>query len=234
MAGRFVVRQHRGVPLGASGGWRYRNCVEDEVTPGSSRPPAFAHAAFDVVAFCASAGGFNAVRDVLAGLSADFPAAIVVVQHLDPRHRSVMAELLQRRSQLQIRQASATDVLQPGTVLIAPPDRHLLVNGDASISLTQTELVHFVRPSGDLLFESVAASYRDRSIAVVLSGTGQDGSRGTEAIKKVGGTVIVQDEASAEFWGMPNAAIRLGTADFILSIEEIAPTLQKLVTQTDE
>lgn len=174
------------------------------------------------------------MRDVLGGLTTGFPAAIVIVQHLDPRHRSVMAELLQRRCQLDVRQATASDVLAPGTVLIAPPDRHMLVNRDGSISLTQSELVHFVRPSGDLLFESVAASYGERALAVVLSGTGQDGSQGTEAIKKVGGTVIVQDEASAQFFGMPSATIRRGTPDFILSLEEMAPTIEKLVTQIVE
>jgi two-component system chemotaxis response regulator CheB len=198
---------------------------------GTARAPAFPGTAFDVVAMCASAGGFNALRDVLTDLSPDFPAAIVVVQHLDPRHRSVMAELLGRRCRLDVRQAVEGDGVEPGVVLIAPPDRHLLVNPDGGISLTQTQLVHFVRPSGDLLFESVAASYRDRAIAVVLSGTGQDGAQGTEAIKKVGGTVIVQDEASAEFFGMPNATIRKGTPDFILSLEEIAPALEKLVRE---
>jgi two-component system, chemotaxis family, protein-glutamate methylesterase/glutaminase len=200
--------------------------------PEPSRPEPFPGAAFDCVALCASAGGFNALRDVLSGLPGDFPAAIVVVQHLDPRHRSVMAELLSRRCRVDVRQANVGDVLEPAVALIAPPDRHLLVNGDGTISLTQTQLVHFVRPSGDLLFESVAASYRDRAIAVVLSGTGQDGAQGTRAIKKVGGTVIVQDEASAEFFGMPSAAIRLGTPDFVLSLEEIAPTLEKLVRQS--
>jgi two-component system chemotaxis response regulator CheB len=207
--------------------------VDDRSRSSETPQEPFPGAAFDVVAMCASAGGFNAVRDVLSGISASFPAAIVIVQHLDPRHRSVMAELLARRSQLDIRQAAEGDFIAQGTVLIAPPDRHMLVNPDGSISLTRTELVHFVRPSGDLLFESVAASFRDRSIAVVLSGTGQDGSQGTEAIKKVGGTVIVQDEASAEFFGMPHATIRAGTPDFVLSVEEIAPTLQKLVTETN-
>jgi two-component system chemotaxis response regulator CheB len=205
--------------------------AEDNAERTGAKASAFPGAAFDVVAMCASAGGFNAVRDVLGGLPAEFPAAIVIVQHLDPRHRSVMAELLGRRCRLPVRQATPTDVLEGGTVLIAPPDRHLLVNGDGSISLTQSELVHFVRPSGDLLFESVAASYRERALAVVLSGTGQDGAQGTQAIKKVGGTVIVQDEASAQFFGMPSAAIRMGTPDFILSVEEIAPTLVALVTQ---
>src|SRR5262249_50788911 len=147
---------------------------------------AFPRAAFDVAALCASAGGFNALRAVLSDLPGDFPAAIVVVQHLDPRHRSVMAELLTRRSALDVRQAAEGYTIAPGCVLIAPPDRHLLVNGDGSVSLTQTQLVHFVRPSGDLLFESVAASYAERALCVVLTGTGSDGAQGVAAIKKMG------------------------------------------------
>ena len=95
--------------------------------------------------------------------------------------------------------------------------------------LTQTELVHFVRPSADLLFESVAASYRDRAIAVVLTGTGTDGATGVEAIKKMGGTVIVQDRQSSEFAGMPGAAQQTGMVDFVLPLQEIALALQQLV-----
>jgi two-component system, chemotaxis family, protein-glutamate methylesterase/glutaminase len=193
-------------------------------------PTPFPGAVFDVVAMCSSAGGFRAVRDVLSILEPDFPAAIVVVQHLDPRHESVMADLLGRRCRLTVKQAEAGDVLLPGRVLIGPPDHHLLVNGDGTVALTQTASVHFVRPSGDLLFDSVAASYGDRAIAVVLSGTGVDGARGTEEIKRAGGIVIVQDEASAEFFGMPDAAIRTGTPDYVLPLEAIAPMLTKLVT----
>ncbi len=198
------------------------------------RATPFSGAAFDVVAIAASAGGFNAVRRVLAHLPGDFPAAIVIVQHLDPRHRSLMAELIGRQCVLDVAQASVDDIVRPSRVLIAPPDRHLLVNRDGSISLTETELVHFVRPSADLLFESVAASYRDRAIAVVLSGTGSDGSQGTEAIKKMGGTVIAQDEYSSEFYGMPHAAIETGCVDFVLSLDEIAPALEKLVVQGED
>ena len=84
-------------------------------------------------------------------------------------------------------------------------------------------------PAPDLLFESVAACYKDRAIAVVLSGTGSDGSMGTSAIKKMGGTVIVQDRRSAEFSGMPAAAINSGSADFVLPLDEIAPALVSLV-----
>jgi two-component system chemotaxis response regulator CheB len=197
------------------------------------RPP-FENAAFDVVAICASAGGFSALRSLLSSLPADFPAAIVVVQHLDPRHRSLMADLLGRKVSLQVKQAAEGDAIAAGLVLIAPPDRHLLVNPDATVSLTQTQLVHFVRPSADLLFESVAASYSDRAVAVVLTGTGSDGAQGVVAVKKMGGTVFVQDEGSSEFFGMPEAAIRTGSVDFVLGLDEIAPALVKLIAPGEE
>ena len=184
---------------------------------------------FDIVALAASAGGLKALTEVLAALPAKFPSGIVVVQHLDPRHRSLMADILGRRTAIKVREAVDGERVQAGIAYIAPPDRHLLVNTDASISLTRTQLVHFLRPSADLLFESVAASFRERAIAVVLSGTGSDGSMGVKAIKKTGGTVIVQDQRSAEFSGMPDAAERTGLADFILPLEEIAGALQTLV-----
>ncbi len=87
-----------------------------------------------------------------------------------------------------------------------------------------------MRPSADLLFESVAASYRERAIAVVLSGSGSDGAMGVKAIKKMGGTVIVQDQKTSEFFGMPEAAQQTGLVDFILPLEEIAPALRTLVS----
>jgi two-component system chemotaxis response regulator CheB len=104
---------------------------------------------------------------VLVGLPRDFPAAVVVVQHLDPRHRSLMADILSRSTPLTVKQAEEGDRVLPGITYIAPPNRHLLVNPDGTLSLSQSELVHFVRPSADLLFESVAASFKDRAVAVV-------------------------------------------------------------------
>lgn len=195
------------------------------------RPPSFPDAAFDVVAMAASAGGLNALSLVLAGLPKNFPAAVMVVQHLDPRHRSLMAEILKRRTELEVKDAEAGESLRPATVLVAPPNQHLLVNPDATVALTQSELVHFLRPSADLLFESVAAVFRDRAIAVVLSGTGSDGAMGVGAIKKMGGTVIAQDEKSSEFFGMPGAAIQSGSVDFALPLAEIPAALVKLVTK---
>jgi two-component system chemotaxis response regulator CheB len=187
--------------------------------------------AFDLVAIASSAGGLRALTEVLSGLTADFPASITVVQHLDPRHRSLMADILNRQSRLPIKQAEEGDRVQPGSVFIAPPDRHLLVNVDGTLSLSRTELVHFVRPSADLLFESVAASFKDRALAVMLTGTGSDGATGVEAIKKMGGTVIAQDEGTSEFFGMPGAAIQTGVVDFVLPLKDIGPALTKLIVR---
>ena len=189
---------------------------------------------FDVVALAASAGGLNALSHVLAALPANFPAAIVVVQHLDPRHRSLMADILSRRTAAPVKEAEEGERVQPGCVYVAPPNRHLLVNPDRALSLTQTQLVHFVRPSADLLFESTAASFKERAIAVVLSGSGHDGAMGVTAIHKMGGTVIVQDAKSAEFTGMPEAAAATGVADFVLALDEIAPALLKLCAATHD
>jgi two-component system chemotaxis response regulator CheB len=99
-------------------------------------PTHFARAAFDVVALAASAGGLMALSTVLSGLTADFPATIVIVQHLDPRHRSLMADILSRRTPLRVKQAEEGDCLTPATAYIAPPNRHLLVNPDGTLSLS--------------------------------------------------------------------------------------------------
>ena len=188
-----------------------------------------ARPAFDVVAIASSAGGLAALTASLSDLPADLPVAVLVVQHLDPRHRSLMAEILSRRTPLRVKQAEDGESVRPATVYIAPPDLHLLANSDGTLGLTQTELVHFVRPSADLLFESVAAAYRERAIALVLTGSGSDGAMGVRAIKKMGGTVIAQDELSSEYFSMPSSTIETGAVDFVLPLHEIPAALVSLV-----
>jgi two-component system chemotaxis response regulator CheB len=181
------------------------------------------------VAIAASAGGVVALTNVLGRLPAGFGAIMVVVQHLDPRHRSLMPQVIGRHSKLPVVLAMDGMELERGHVYLAPPDRHLLVNRGGTVSLTQTELVNFVRPSADLLFESVAAAYGERAIAVVLTGAGKDGSMGVTAIKERSGTVIAQDESSSEFFSMPSAAIKSGAVDFVLSLDEIPAALETLL-----
>jgi len=205
------------------------------MAPSASNTPApFPRAAFDVVGIAASAGGLNAIVEILKGLPADFPAAIVVVQHLDPRHRSLLAEILERRTAVKVKQAVDGEPLLPGTVFTAPPNHHLLIDTDGTVSLTQSELVHFVRPSADLMFDSLAATFKGRAIAVVLTGTGSDGAMGISAIKKMGGTVLAQDEATSDFYGMPAAAVHTGDVDLVLPLDEIAPAILGLVMQGED
>jgi len=185
--------------------------------------------AYEIIAIASSAGGLNALSVVLDGLPSNLPAAIVVVQHLAPRHRSMMAEILNKRTNLAVKQAQAKDRIEPGHVYIAPPDHHLLVETDRTLALTQTELVHFVRPSADLLFESVAGSFKEKAIGVVLTGSGHDGSMGCEAIRKMGGIVIAQARSSAEFPSMPTSAIATNCVDHELDLDDIPAALVRLV-----
>ena len=184
---------------------------------------------FAIVAIAASAGGITALSHVLGGLPNGFPVPVVVVQHLDPRHKTVIAEVLGRRTKMPVRLAQEGDRAKAGTIYIAPPNHHLLVGADGVLTLTSTELVHFVRPSADLLFESVAGSYGPRAIACVLTGTGSDGAMGASAVKSRGGTVIAEDPELAEFKSMPEAAVAAGAVDFILPLDEIAQVIRGLV-----
>lgn len=181
-----------------------------------------------VVGLAASAGGLAALSAVLQALPAEFPGAILVVQHLDPHHKSLLADILQRRSGLTVLEARGGERLAPGTVYLAPPDHHLLVDAGGTLSLSSAERVRHVRPSADLLFAALAASFGPRAVAVVLTGSGRDGTDGVLAVKRAGGTVIVQDAATSEFPGMPEAAIASGAADRVLPLPAIGAALVEL------
>src|SRR6185312_3181817 len=182
-----------------------------------------------VVALAASAGGLEALTHVLAPLPSTFPATIIVVQHLDPRHPSFLVDILGRRTRLHVQFAEQGGHLRAGSISVARPDWHLLVDRDGTFSLRHSERICYVRPSADMLFESLAHSLRERVIAVVLSGTGRDGANGVRAVKEMGGVVIVQDLMTSAHHGMPQAAAQTGCADFCLPLDEIAPKLVALV-----
>lgn len=189
--------------------------------------PDYSKRRYDVVAIGASAGGLNALTQVLRSLPASFPSSIVVVQHLSPDHKSWIANLLGHASRMKVKQAEHGEIMLPGVVYTAPPDEHLLV-GPGKIQLAHSQLVHFSRPSIDLLFESVAGTYGSRAIGIVLSGSGRDGATGIRAIKEAGGITISQTPDSAEFRPMPQAAVETGCIDFILPLEKIGSTLIQL------
>lgn len=183
---------------------------------------------FDAVALTASAGGLACLTTVLSELPSNFPCPILIVQHLLPTRKSLMAGILSKKTSLIVKEAKHDELIEESTVYIAPPDHHMLVTETKCIQLTQSKLVNFVRPSADVLFESLPAVYGKRSICVVLSGTGRDGAAGVKAVKRAGGVVIALDE-SAEYFDMPGSAIDTGTVDYVLPLDKVAMTLIRLV-----
>ena len=194
------------------------------------RAPTGSPPAFQLVAIAASAGGLSALTTVLAHLPRAFPLPVAIVQHVDPTHVSLVADILGRRTTLAVKSAEQDDVLRAGVVYVAPPGSHMEIDADDGcrrIQLAHTEPVHFVRPSADRLFESAALSCGP-IIGVVLTGSGSDGALGVRAIKNAGGLVIVQNQESSEFFGMPQAAIESGAVDLVLPLRDIADALLEL------
>jgi two-component system chemotaxis response regulator CheB len=182
----------------------------------------------DVVAIGASAGGVTALPAVLAPLPADFPAALLIVQHLDAHRRSFLAAVLARTCRLPVRDARSGDLIEPGVVYVAPPGAHLVLRGGRLV-LSDAAPVNFSRPSVDVLFGSVAVACGPRAVGVILTGAGVDGAAGLRAIKTAGGRTLVQEPAGAEYPSMPAAARATGCADLTLALAEIGPALAGLM-----
>jgi two-component system chemotaxis response regulator CheB len=185
-----------------------------------------------VIAMAASVGGLDALSVILSALPPDFPAAIAIVMHLSPDHKSILAEILDRRTHLKVKQARTGDVLCSSRVFIAPPNHHLFVTkgGKLKLSSSAAEKVHYARPSAEPLFASVARVYRRNAIAVVLTGGDGDGSFGVQIVKDHGGKVIAQDRPSSKDFSMPATSIETGDVDFILPLDKIASKLVELVS----
>jgi two-component system chemotaxis response regulator CheB len=175
---------------------------------------------FPVVALVTSAGGLDALSEVLAPLPRDIGAAILVAQHQQPDHPSQLADILDERTDLAVRQARDHDQLVTGTVLVAPPARHLLVTSQAQIGLIDSGPAP--RPSADLLLATLAVTCGPRALAVVLTGRGTDAQAGIRAVSHCGGRVIAQDELSSTHFGMPGAAIDTRLVHTVLPLSDIA------------
>lgn len=182
-----------------------------------------------VVAIATSTGGLEALRKILAVLPADFQAAIVVVQHFSIQFPTCTLERLGHYTAMSVKRAEDGDRLHRGTVYIAPPGTHVLVNPDGTISLSDPATMNFICSVADKLFTSLAMSYQAKAIAVVLTGKETDGLLGVLALKRRGGILIAQDEATCEDFGMSKTAINTGKVDRILPLNAIAPTLLDLV-----
>jgi two-component system chemotaxis response regulator CheB len=153
--------------------------------------------------------------------------AILIVQHLDPRHKSQIPHLLSRKTSICVKEAEDGEPIQRGTIYVCPADEHLLVS-QGRIQLAHSRLVHFSRPSIDVMFASVAATYGCRAMGVILSGSNRDGADGIAAIKRAGGTTVVQSPETSEYRVMPQAAIDTGCVDHIIPLDTMGKTLSLL------
>ncbi|WP_299391541.1 chemotaxis protein CheB [Pelagibius sp.] len=180
-----------------------------------------------IVGIGASAGGLEALREFVAELTPGANACYVVAQHLSPRHRSMLMELLARETELQVKEILRNQRPRPDIIYITPPNRHVeLQNG--LLTVRTPKIKSGPQPSVDLLFASLALECEERAIGVVLSGTGSDGARGIKAIRAAGGVTVAQD-SSAKYNGMPNAATATGCVDLVLKPGEIARRVPDLL-----
>ena len=199
-------------------------------TPMAAHPWSSLKSPFAVAALVASAGGLEALEQVLPRLSEDFPVPLIVLLHRRERlpGSDLLVHHLSRFSHLPIVQAKAGEKLRHGTIYAAPPNRHLRFGSGGRMLLSEAAGVRQIRPSADVLFESLAEQFGSACIAAVLSGSLHDGAIGVVKIKASGGMVLVQDPATAFSAGMPNAAIATGCADFVLPPRHIADALVTL------
>lgn len=199
-------------------------------TPDSPVTPVAAPrtAPYDVLAIGSSTGGPDALAKVLGVLPATLPVPVVVVQHMPPLFTRTLAGRLDSLCALSVAEAEEGERLEPGRVLIAPGGVHLEVRraaGAVRARLSNALPVNFCRPAVDVLFESVSAAYGSGVLATVLTGMGRDGASSAESIRKAGGQVWVQDQASSVVWGMPGAVATAGQADRVLPLAEIGREL---------
>jgi two-component system, chemotaxis family, CheB/CheR fusion protein len=176
-----------------------------------------------------SAGGVDALLTFVATLPSDFPAPIVVAQHLDPRRQSHLGEILSNRSILPVRTVSGDQPLEPGIVYVIAADRDVEISDHALKVTAPTEMSPSPRPSVDRLLASAARTFADELVAVILTGTGSDGATGAQAVKAHGGTVIVQNPDTATYPGMP-LAVPSSAIDIVADLEAIGPLLGDLVS----
>ena len=176
----------------------------------------------------ASAGAVQALSRILPVLPCDFPLPVLVVVHVPPGRRNVLAPLFAAKCNLKVREPDDKEPIVPGTILFAPPDYHMLVESEHTVSLSVEGPVQFSRPSIDVLFESAADAYGSGLVGAVLTGANHDGAEGLRAVVEAGGTALVEDPASAAYPVMPGAALALVPGAESLSLSALAQRLLDL------
>jgi two-component system chemotaxis response regulator CheB len=207
-----------------------RKSVQEKIRRPSSQSMVLSPV--EVVVIGASTGGPNALTTVLEALPSDFPAPVLIVQHLPANFTTFFAQRLDAACALAVREANNRDGVTPGTVFIAPGDMHLETRsraGSTELVTTEGPLVNSCRPAADILFRSAATTFGAGTLAVVLTGMGRDGLDGCREIRAAGGRVIVQDKATSVVWGMPGQVAEAGLTEVVLPIDDIGPEIVRCV-----
>jgi two-component system chemotaxis response regulator CheB len=184
----------------------------------------------DLIVVGTSAGGVEALQVIARGLPGDLAAAILIVMHTSPEGPYLLPDILGKVGSLKVARTEDGAPIEQGRVYVAPPDYHLLVNGNR-IRLSRGPKENRSRPAIDPLFRTAAAAYGHHVVGVILTGMLDDGTAGLSAVKERGGTTVVQDPQEALYPSMPNSALQHVGADFVLPLSEIAPLLASLMTQ---
>ncbi len=182
---------------------------------------------YEAIVLGVSAGGFHALSAIVPEFPESYSLPVIVVQHMGEANEEFLARHLNRHSAVLVKEAGDKEAIQPGTLYLAPPGYHLLIEEDRSFSLSVDPRVNYSRPSIDVLFNSAADVYQGSLIGVILTGANSDGSQGLRNIKERGGLAIAQDPASAEVEYMPQKAIAAAQVDHVLKLEEIGPFLRQ-------
>ncbi len=179
-----------------------------------------------VISIGTSTGGPKALQEIIPRLPKDFPAPIVIAQHMPPNFTGPFAERLNQLSQITVKEAEEGESLRPGVALVAPGGGHMRVTRkrgiDTVISISESREDFIYRPSVDALMLSIAESFPGRALGVILTGMGHDGLNGMIALKKTGGRIFAQNEETCVVYGMPKAVVDAGIADKVLPLEEMA------------
>ena len=180
------------------------------------------------VAIGASAGGVEALGELLPALPPESRAAVFVVLHLPRDRPSLLADLFSQKCKVDVREAEDKEPVRPGTIYFAPPNYHLLVDEGPQLALSADELVHHSRPSIDVLFDSAAQVYGEHLLGIILSGANEDGAEGLAAVHDAGGLTVVQEPQTAQSSVMILSALERQPADLVLDLAGIAELLKKL------
>lgn len=188
---------------------------------------------FKAVVIGASAGGMHTINKLLSKLPENFLLPIIIVQHIAPTSDNYLIEFLNKNTKLNVKEVDEKEIIKKGNIYLAPPNYHILIEEDSSISLSADEKVNYSRPSIDVLFLSASDAFKEKLIGIILTGANADGSGGLLEIRRNGGLTIVQDPIEAETSIMPLSAIKIAEPQHILTIKEISKLLIELGSHTD-